>query len=162
MLLYHGSNVIVERPRLIEQNRLLDFGFGFYTTTNKAQAVSFAEKVSRFRGGQRTVSMYEFDQSSLASLDILRFESANEEWLDFVSANRSGTYSGKQYDLVWGAVANDDVYETFTLYTAGAYTKEDTLKALKIKKLYDQVVFTTERAIACLRFVGTVDLVKEG
>ena len=96
MLLYHGSNVVVERPKLIEQNRLLDFGFGFYTTTNKAQAASFAEKVSRFRGGQRAVSVYEFDQSGLASLDLLRFESANEEWLDFVSANRSGTYTGKQ------------------------------------------------------------------
>jgi hypothetical protein len=44
---------------------------------------------------------------------------------------------------------------------AGAYTKEYTLKALKIKKLYDQVVFTTEQAIAYLRFVGAVDLTEE-
>ena len=36
MILYHGSNVIVEKPILVEQNRFLDFGYGFYTTTNKA------------------------------------------------------------------------------------------------------------------------------
>ena len=35
MILYHGSNVIVEQPKLIRQNRYLDFGFGFYTTTNR-------------------------------------------------------------------------------------------------------------------------------
>lgn len=29
MILYHGSNVTVEYPRLIKQNRYLDFGFGF-------------------------------------------------------------------------------------------------------------------------------------
>ena len=39
MVLYHGSNATVEHPRLIKQNRYLDFGFGFYTTTNRAQAV---------------------------------------------------------------------------------------------------------------------------
>ena len=42
MIIYHGSNVKVEKPALIVQNRFLDFGFGFYTTTNKAQAENFA------------------------------------------------------------------------------------------------------------------------
>ena len=32
MILYHGSNMAVEKPRLIKQNRYLDFGFGFYMT----------------------------------------------------------------------------------------------------------------------------------
>ena len=49
MTVYHGSNVIVEKPKLIPQNRYLDFGFGFYTTTNKAQAIGFADKVTRRR-----------------------------------------------------------------------------------------------------------------
>ena len=62
MILYHGSNVIVSEPRLIKQNRFLDFGYGFYTTTNKSQAISFADKVTkRRREGQKTVSVYEID-----------------------------------------------------------------------------------------------------
>lgn len=44
MTLFHGSNTAVERPRLIEQNRFLDFGFGFYTTTNRAQAETLLKK----------------------------------------------------------------------------------------------------------------------
>lgn len=43
-LLYHGSNMVVEQPRLIGQARGLDFGAGFYTTTNEAQAKRFSEK----------------------------------------------------------------------------------------------------------------------
>lgn len=46
MILYHGSNMTVEKLRLIKQNRYLDFGFGFYTTTNRDQAVNFAQKVT--------------------------------------------------------------------------------------------------------------------
>lgn len=29
MILYHGSNVIVDQPKLIRQNRYLDFGLDF-------------------------------------------------------------------------------------------------------------------------------------
>ena len=63
MILYHGSNVIVSQPRLVEQNRYLDFGYGFYTTTNKIQAISFAEKVFRRKNeGSKQVSIYEVDE----------------------------------------------------------------------------------------------------
>ena len=60
------------------------------------------------------------------------------------------------YDYIYGPVANDDVYRTFTLYTSGILTKEQTLEALKIKKMFDQLVFTTENALSFLRFFGTV------
>lgn len=58
--------------------------------------------------------------------------------------------------MIYGPVANDDVYTTFTLYSAGALTKEQTLEALKIKKLYNQLVLTSEKALGYLNFVGTV------
>ena len=64
MILYHGSNLIVLEPKLIQQNRFLDFGFGFYTTTNKAQAISFADKVTKRRkNGQKEVSIYEINEN---------------------------------------------------------------------------------------------------
>ena len=158
MILYHGSNMVVTEPRLIKQNRFLDFGFGFYTTTNKIQAISFADKVTKRRKvGSKVVSIYELDEeTAFAECSVLQFESANESWLNFVSENRAGNYKGKEYDFIFGPVANDDVYRTFTLYTAGVLTKEQTLEQLKIKKLYNQLVLTTEKALSYLRFVGTV------
>lgn len=53
-------------------------------------------------------------------------------------------------------MANDDVYRTFIFYTAGILTKEQALEQLKIKKLYDQLVLTSVKALSYLRFVGTV------
>lgn len=84
MILYHGSNVAVEKPRLIRHTRFLDFGHGFYTTENKTQAVSFAEKVYRCRKeGSPIVSVYEIDeQAAFAACSLLRFDAPNEEWLD--------------------------------------------------------------------------------
>ena len=117
MILYHGSNTVVEKPRLIEQNRFLDFGYGFYTTTNKTQAESFAKKVVVRRGGTPTVNTYEIDDNVGRKLfKIKRFNAPDEEWLDFVSAHRNGTYDGERYDLIIGAVANDDVYRTLQVY----------------------------------------------
>lgn len=158
MIVYHGSNVIVETPKLISQNRYLDFGFGFYTTTNKIQAISFAEKVFRRKNkGSKKVSVYEVnEEKAYAECSVLKFDSPDEAWLDFVSENRSGSYDGDIYDIIYGPVANDDVYTTFTLYQAGALTKEQTLEALKIKKLYNQMVFASEKALSYLKYVGIV------
>ena len=63
MILYHGSNVAFWSPKLVKQNRFLDFGFGFYTTTNKEQAINFAKKVSLRKGGVPIISMYEIDDT---------------------------------------------------------------------------------------------------
>ena len=73
MIIYHGSNVKVEKPALIVQNRFLDFGFGFYTTTNKAQAENFAGKVFARRGGNAIVNIYEIDGEVFSDLLVKRF-----------------------------------------------------------------------------------------
>ena len=158
MILYHGSNLVVSKPKLIAQNRFLDFGFGFYTTTNKAQAISFADKVTKRRkSGQMTVSIYELNENiAFSECSVLNFHEPGEAWLDFVSDNRSGNYDGGKYDFIFGPVANHDVYRTFILYTSGLLTKEQTLEQLKIKKLYNQLVLTTEKALSYLQFIGTV------
>ena len=156
MILYHGSNVIVEQPKLIRQNRYLDFGFGFYTTTNRDQAVNFAQKVTDLRKtGAATLNIYSVEEAvAFKECSLLRFDSPDEAWLDFVAENRQGTYQGKQHDLIYGAVANDDVYRTITLYMTGVLDKEQTLAALKIRKLFNQLVFATEKSLQYLHFEG--------
>ena len=162
MVLYHGSNIEIEQPRLVKQTRFLDFGPGFYTTENKIQAISFAEKVFRRRNeGAPTVSIYEFDENiAFPSCNLLRYSEPDEAWLDFVFANRTGNYQAKTYELIYGPVANDDIFQTFTLYSFGAYSKEETLKALKIKKLFNQMVFTTDHALSYLKYIGTLDMME--
>ena len=92
MILYHGSNLVVSKPMLVAQNRFLDFGYGFYTTTNKEQAIGFAQKVTqRRKEGLPTVNIYEIDeQKAFSECSLLRFDGPSGEWLDFVSDNRAG------------------------------------------------------------------------
>ena len=159
MILYHGSNMEVKEPRLIEQNRFLDFGYGFYTTTNKSQAENFAKKVVVRRGGKPIVNIYQLDDDITDKLlKIKSFNHPDEEWLDFVSAHRNGTYSGEQYDLIIGAVANDDVYRTLQVYSSGLLTKEQALEALKIKKLFNQYVFSTPKSLNLLQFIKSEEV----
>ena len=153
MILFHGSNTIVKEPRIIDSDRYLDFGPGFYTTTNKDQAINFAQKVAQRKGGKPIVNIYEFNESFIKELKIKEFDGPNEEWLDFVSMNRNGSYNGEKYDIIIGAVADDDVYRTLQVYSSGLLTKEQALEALKIKKLYNQYVFVTQSALKALVFI---------
>ncbi|MCL2879164.1 MAG: DUF3990 domain-containing protein [Treponema sp.] len=159
MILYHGSNVKVEKPHLNLSRKNLDFGTGFYTTMNKEQAVVFAQKVgSRKIPKSQSVNIYNFDsEAAETELNILRFSSPDRLWLEFVHQNRSGSYTGIQHDLIIGPVANDDVFATLIVYEQGILNTEQTLEALKIKKLYSQFVFKTEKALSLLKFVNSFD-----
>ena len=155
MTLYHASNVEVKMPMLVDSNRMLDFGPGFYTTTNREQAVRFAKSVVARRGGTPMINTYEFDEAAFSECLVRRFDSPSEDWLDFVAANRSGQYFGVRYDLIMGPVANDDVYTTIGLYMRGFISKEATISGLMVKRLYDQLVFATPRTFRYLRHVNT-------
>lgn len=153
--MYHGSNSAVDEPRLIGQTRGLDFGPGFYLTTNETQAARFSEIVlSRRRSGIATVSVYEFDmEAAEGALAVRRFEAANAEWLRFVADNRLNAYSGALYDVVIGAVANDLVMPTIQAYLGGFINEEATLVTLKTSRLADQVCLKSEKALPLLHFI---------
>ena len=116
MILYHGSNIVVEKPMILIPNPYLDFGAGFYITSNLTQAKSFTEKAVACKDEEKHIV--------------------------------------SKYDLIYGPVANDDIFRTFILYSTGVLSKEQTLEALKIKELYNQYVFATEEALKALKFIG--------
>jgi hypothetical protein len=159
MILYHGSDITVESPNLNLSRKNLDFGAGFYTTEKKDQAVDFAQKVMIRKGREtRSVSVYDFDMDTAESiLDIVRFQVPDRLWLDFVHQSRRGAYTGKTYDLIIGPVANDDVFATLIVYEQGILNVEQTLEALKVKELYNQFVFKTEKALSLLKFVNSFE-----
>ena len=159
MLLYHGSNVAVEKPRLIEQTRGLDFGSGFYLTTNEAQAIRFSEiVVNRRKSGTSTVTVYEFDiEAAERTLAVLRFKKADIKWLRFITDNRLKSYQGKDYDLIIGAVANDTVMPAIQAFLGGFLNEEATIIALKTSRLADQICLKSEKALSLLRYIKFYD-----
>ena len=154
MILYHGSNVEVTNPKIITSNRALDFGAGFYTTSSEEQAKRWATLQTRRRKqGTATGASYTFDEGACDSLDVKRFESADAEWLRFVTENRSNSYGGKKYDIVIGPVANDRTMPVVNDFMAEAIDEETALILLRPQKLADRYAFTTVDALKSLVFM---------
>lgn len=154
MILYHGSNVIVDSPKLLKIQRALDFGKGFYTTSDFDQAKKWALRTTRIRGtGKSVVSCYEINEKELNNLKVLHFEKADVTWLDFVAANRKNGETKNDWDLIIGPVANDQTFPTIILYLDGFIDAESAVKQLLPQKLKDQFTFKTENALNLLKFI---------
>jgi hypothetical protein len=102
------------------------------------------------------VSIYDVDEVFAAKdLRIKGFDTATEEWLDFVMFHRTGKLTSmNKYDVIRGPVANDTLYETLALYERGILTHNETIARLKTHKLADQVVLATTKAISLLKFIS--------
>ena len=59
-----------------------------------------------------------------------------------------------KYDVVSGAVANDDIATTFTLFRDGFINSEMLVMRLEYKELSNQYSFHTDKAINLLKKVG--------
>ena len=152
MLLYHGSNVAVREPRLLKVQRALDFGNGFYTTSDFHQAEKWAKRTAlRLRVKDAFVSVYEIDDKSMQALSILSFEKPDLKWLHFVVANRKGLAEPNKWDIICGPVANDQTAPVIDLYLDGMYDDDEAIKRLLPQKLRDQFTFKTEKAIELIQ-----------
>ncbi|WP_326975257.1 DUF3990 domain-containing protein [Caproicibacter sp. BJN0012] len=160
MIIYHGSDIIVSEPKILQNQRLLDFGVGFYTTTNQEQAARWAKKVCmRRKSSVGYISVYELDMDAAKTdLIILRFPVPDAQWLDFICACRSGRQTVTDYDMVIGPVADDNVYITVKLFETGVLDKEEAVKRLKVEKLFNQVLFHTEKALSYCTFQNSIVL----
>lgn len=151
MLLYHGSNVTVEKPNIIQSERTLDFGTGFYLTTDFEQAKRWAIlTTSRKKEGIPTVNVFEIEDK--VNLKVLKFNGPDKEWLEFVTNNRKNKNYKNDYDLIIGPVANDNTMPVINLYINGVYNEKEALKRLLPQKLKDQVVFKNTKALKYLNF----------
>ena len=158
MKLYHGSNVPVNVPDLQHSKPYKDFGKGFYLSANRKQAVGMAEqKLNQIKQGSVYVSTFLFDESVMTSgeLKVKIFDDYSEDWARFVEANRRNPNYEHDFDLIFGPVANDQVYASFALYESDLIDFAELINRLKVRKLTDQVLFHTEKALSLLKYAGS-------
>lgn len=147
MIVYHGSIDIVKKPDVEHSYRPLDFGKGFYVTTNMEQAIRWAKrKLDLMRAKKAYINIYEMSEID-AGLNAKAFPDDLIEWVDFVCKCRDGGIEYKQYDIIKGKVANDKVFRVVDLYYEGIWDKERALKEIKAYPNYDQIAFISQRAI---------------
>lgn len=145
MELYHGSYMAIPFPEIIKGKFTKDFGEGFYCTELKKQAVKWAKRYD-------TPIVNIYDYQSNEALNILQFESMTDEWLDFIVACRSG--KPHNYDIVIGAMADDQIYNYVADFMNGVLTREQFWVLAKFKYPTHQINFCTSEALKCITYKG--------
>ncbi len=145
-IVYHGSNVEVAEPRILQNGFYKDFGYGFYCTKFEKQAKRWALT----RSGHSIINRYQYSENT--DLKIKVFPEMTDEWLDFVAGCRSGTVH--DYDIVEGPMADDQIWNFVEDFIDGRFTRAAFWELVKFDHPTHQIVFCTERALKTIEFEG--------
>ena len=145
MTVYHGGYMPVKVPEIIVGRNTKDFGTGFYCTVIKELAQRWAKRYDT-----KIVSIYDVRINS--DLKIKEFKEMTDEWLDFIIGCRSG--KSHEYDIVIGAMADDQIYNYISDYMDGVITREQFWVLAKFKYPTQQINFCTDEALKCLTYRG--------
>ena len=98
--------------------------------------------------------MYEYNENT--KLKIKNFIVMTEEWLDFIINCRSG--KPHQYDIVIGAMSDDQVYNYVTDLINGTITREAFWELAKFRHPTHQIAFCTEESLKCIKFIKAEEI----
>lgn len=147
IIVYHGSNVEVSVPRILQNGFYKDFGYGFYCTSYEKQAKRWAMT----RKVESILNRYEYRLHP--DLKVLSFVEMTDEWLDFVVDCRRGIEH--DYDIVEGPMADDQIWNFVEGFVAGRIPREAFWGLVKFNYPTHQIVFCTEAALSTLTFEGS-------
>lgn len=160
MRLYHGSNMVVEKPEIAKGKPYKDFGRGFYLSDSFQQALEMAERVvSRaMEESQPVVTTFDFDEAALTdtTLKVKRFEAYSEEWAEFVLRNRDRKTPQPfhDFDIVFGPIADDSVVRQMRRFELGDISMKELMHELQYAEgITFQYFFGSEKALQKLIFV---------
>lgn len=168
MILYHGSEKIIETPTFGKGNLRNDYGRGFYCTEDEELAKEWA--CANNRNG--FANKYEID---LDGLDVLYLNSEKYtllNWLAVLTKNRTywekSTVSeiAKKYlaehfmidtskcDVIIGYRADDSYFSFAQDFVSGAISYRQLGTAMKLGKLGEQVVLMSEKAFGRIKYIS--------
>ncbi|MBQ8706732.1 MAG: DUF3990 domain-containing protein [Succinivibrionaceae bacterium] len=167
MIVYHGSDHVIEVPVYNGSKRANDYGYGFYASENKELAKEWA--CSKNRNGY--ANSYEADLSDLSVLNLNSPEHNILNWLAILAKYR--TYWQKTsiaedakeylqqnffidpapYDVIIGYRADDSYFSFAQDFVAGATSLRRLSEATRLGKLGEQIVFKSEASFSKIRFI---------
>lgn len=153
MILFHGSNIEIEKIDLSKSKPGKDFGKGFYLSDTEEQAIELARFKAEQLGGEPKVTKFYFNKEELD--DNPRyikkyFDDYSLEWVDFIIANRTGKATEK-FDFVYGPIADDNVGRQLRRFFDEDINKDELLERLKyMKGITFQYFFGTEESLKTL------------
>lgn len=160
MILFHGSDHIIEKPLYGIGKSYNDYGRGFYCTEQEALACEWA--VSRDADGY--VNVYDFDMGSMKVLDLQSDEFIIMHWLGILLKNRifdittplekeAMKYINDKFtidvdgiDIIIGYRADDSYFSYARDFISGNISYEQLCKAVYLGELGTQICLKSEYA----------------
>ena len=167
MIVYHGSDHIIETPLYNGSKRTNDYGYGFYTTETKELAMEWA--CSDNRDG--FANIYELNTDGLHILNLNDSQYCILNWLAVLTKYRSYWQSGSvaeeaknylqkfffvdssEYDIVIGYRADDSYFSFAQDFVSGAISLRKLSEAMRLGKLGEQVVLKSKKSFSQIRFI---------
>ena len=168
MIVYHGSEQMIEQPVFGGGKATNDYGRGFYTTEHEALAKEWACADNR----DGFANCYEFDLEGLSVLNLNAPEYNILNWLAILAKYRTYWQNGSiaeeakdylqqhffidpsGYDVIIGYRANDSYFSFAQDFVSGTIPLSKLSEAMRLGKLGEQIVLKSQEAFTHIRFTG--------
>ena len=168
LILYHGSEKIIEKPIFEYGRKNNDFGLGFYCTESNELAKEWA--CSSLNNGFS--NKYSIDLSNLNVLDLNSPEYNVLNWITILVTHRifkiKTPIAGRAikylkenfyidvdaYDIIIGYRADDSYFDFADSFLNNGINVNELASALKLGNLGMQIVIKSEYAFSKLKFLG--------
>lgn len=169
MILYHGSEKIIENPVYGKGNLRNDYGRGFYCTESEELAKEWA----CFNNRNGFANKYEFNIEGLKVLYLNSDEYTLLNWLAVLTKNRTywenSTVSQmakkyiaehfmidiSKYDVVIGYRADDSYFSFAQDFVAGAISYRQLGEAMRLGQLGEQIVLVSKKAFERIKYISS-------
>lgn len=168
MVLWHGSQKIIEAPQFGLGKVHNDYGQGFYCT----ESLDLAREWACSGDADGFVNRYELDMTDLKVLDLLSPHYSVLHWIALLVEHRSFRkdtaiavgackYLHDHFlpdtdacDVIRGWRADDSYFSYARAFVYNTITVEQLGRAMKLGNLGEQIVLKSERAFKAIRFAG--------
>lgn len=170
MIIYHGSDKIIEKPVFGAGKTYNDYGRGFYCTEH----VELAKEWACASGSDGYANHYQLDMNGLSVLNLNTPEYNILNWLTILLENRKFNVAEglpqrakayllenfnvdyKNYDVIIGYRADDSYFSYAGDFVNGTLSLSDLSEAMRLGKLGEQVVLKSKKAFEALEFVEAI------
>lgn len=167
--IFHGSNVIIEKPVYGQGKPYNDYGLGFYCTEDEAMAKEWG--VSTVSDGY--CNAYDIDMDGLSVLNLNEEKYCILHWLTILLQNRTFEISSplaneaklfliknfsvdyENADVIIGYRADDSYFAFAQDFVNGSISYRQLDRAMHLGKLGEQVVIKSKKAFDRLRFANS-------
>ena len=168
MIVYHGSDHIIEKPVYHMGKRNNDYGYGFYCTVHE----DMAKEWSVAEGCSGYANRYELSMAGLTELDLNKFPILT--WLTVLVENRkfqltsplareASAYLRKEfsvdylsYDIIKGYRADDSYFSFAQDFLNGTISVSQLSEAMRLGDLGEQIVLVSRKAFESITYLDSV------